>query len=98
MAGRRLVVPIHACTGRHVVAALDRQGRRSRLEGLGVVVVADTCVVVTPILPGLADGVLMTNSGKFAHYAPGNIGVQVGFGSMENCVASAAAGRIVRRA
>ena len=42
------------------------------------------------------DGTVMTNSGKWAHYAPSNIGVQVGFGSMEECVASAAAGCIVR--
>ena len=85
-------MPIHACTGRHVVAALDRDGRRRRLEGLGVVVVADTCVVVTPILPSLANGVLMTNSGKFAHYAPGNTGYGVIYGSLADCVESAVAG------
>ncbi len=38
----------------------------------------------------------MTNSGKVAYYAPGNLGVEVAFGSLEDCVASAAAGRIVR--
>jgi predicted aconitase len=42
------------------------------------------------------EGVVMTNSGKWAHYAPGNIGVEVAFGSLADCVASAAAGRIVR--
>ena len=41
-------------------------------------------------------GVLMTNSGKWAYYAPGNIGVQVAFGSLDDCVASAGAGRVVR--
>jgi predicted aconitase len=44
------------------------------------------------------DGVVMTNSGKWAHYAPGNIGVEVAFGSLEDCVASAAEGRVVRTA
>ena len=34
----------------------------------------------------------MTNSGKWAHYAPGNIGVEVAFGAMEDCIRSAAAG------
>lgn len=95
LAGRRLRVPIHACTGRHVLAELDRDGRRSALEGLGVVVVADTCVVVTPILPELRDGVLMTNSGKFAHYAPGNTGYSVIYASLADCVESAIAGRPV---
>jgi predicted aconitase len=75
------------------VAALDRDGTRSRLERLGVVVVADTCVVVTPILPDKFGGVLMTNSGKFAHYAPGNIGYGVLYGSLADCVESAVAGR-----
>jgi predicted aconitase len=95
IAGRRLRVPIHACTGRHVVAELDRTGRRKALEALGVVVVADTCVVVTPILADKAGGVLMTNSGKFAHYAPGNTGYAVLYGSLADCVESAVFGRPV---
>ena len=58
-------------------------------------VVADTCIVVTPILPDLANGVLMTNSGKFAHYAPGNTGYGVIYASLADCVESAVAGRPV---
>jgi predicted aconitase len=93
VAGRRLAVPIHACTGRHVISALDRDQRRTILEALGVVVVADTCVVVTPILPDMKGGVLMTNSGKFAHYAPGNTGYGVIYASLADCVESAVAGK-----
>ncbi|GAA2870135.1 hypothetical protein GGQ99_004433 [Aminobacter niigataensis] len=93
ISGRRLTVPIHACTGRHVLGELDRDGRRKALEDLGVVIVADTCVVVTPILPDRSGGVLMTNSGKFAHYAPGNTGYAVLYGSLADCVESAVAGR-----
>ncbi len=37
------------CTGRHALADIDRSGLRQRLEACGVTVVADTCVVVTPI-------------------------------------------------
>ncbi len=92
--GRRLATPIHACTGRHVIARLDETGLRAELERLNVVFVADTCVVVTPILPA-GGGVLMTNSGKFAHYAPGNTGYATLFGSLRDCVESAAAGRPV---
>lgn len=91
--GRRSVVPIYACTGRHAVTELDKTGRRVALEALGVTVVADTCVVVTPIMPDLTNGVLMTNSGKFAHYAPGNTGYAVLYGSLSDCVESAVAGR-----
>jgi len=93
LAGRRLAVPIYACTGRHVLAELDATGRRKALEALGTVIVADTCVVVTPIMPDLANGVLMTNSGKFAHYAPGNTGYAVLYGSLSDCVESAVSGK-----
>jgi hypothetical protein len=97
MAGRPRRVPIHACTGRHVVSELDRSGRRKALEALGIVVVADTCVVVTPILAEMAGGVLMTNSGKFAHYAPGNTGYAVLYGSLADCIESALTGKPVFR-
>ncbi len=95
LAGRRLAVPLYACTGRHVLAALERDGRRAALERCGVVIVADTCVVVTPILPEKPGAVLMTNSGKFAHYAPGNTGYAVLYGSLAECVDSAVLGRPV---
>ncbi len=41
-------------------------------------------------------GPVMTNSGKWAHYAPGNLGVEVAFGTLAECIASAAAGRVTR--
>ncbi|AMJ63577.1 hypothetical protein AXW83_09400 [Bosea sp. PAMC 26642] len=95
LAGRRLAVPLYANTGRHVVGPLA-DGRRAELESAGVVFVVDTCVVVTPILPEIQGAVLMTNSGKFAHYAPGNTGYAVTYGSLAECVESAVAGRLVR--
>ncbi|MFY8038052.1 MAG: aconitase X [Bosea sp. (in: a-proteobacteria)] len=94
LAGRTARVPVYACTGRHVVREADRTGLRKTLERLNVIIVADTCVVVTPILPAI-DGVLMTNSGKFAHYAPGNTGYGVVYGSMADCLESAVTGRPV---
>ncbi len=98
LAGRRAAVPIYVCTGRHVLAELDRAARLQPLEAAGVTIVADTCVVVTPILPEAAAGtrVLMTNSGKFAHYGPANTGYQAIYGSLADCVESAVAGRVMR--
>lgn len=93
--GRRMAVPFYACTGRDVLAALEAAGDASVLAAAGVDIVVDTCVVVTPILPA-AGGVLMTCSGKFAHYGPSNTGYQVVYGSLRDCVASAEAGSIVR--
>ncbi len=95
--GRHLSVPFYACTGRGVLAALEEAGDAALLAGAGVDIVVDTCVVVTPILPA-AGGVLMTCSGKFAHYGPSNTGYEVVYGSLEDCVASAVAGRVVRDA
>jgi predicted aconitase len=98
LAGRRAVVPIYVCTGRHVVRELDAGARLTPLEACGVTIVADTCVVVTPILPEAAAGarVLMTNSGKFAHYGPANTGYHAVYGSLADCVESAVSGRVTR--
>ncbi len=92
--GARLGVPFYACTARATLEAIEADGLADRLRAAGVEIVVDTCVVVTPILPA-AGGVLMTNSGKFAHYGPSNTGYDVVYGSLEDCVASAAAGRAV---
>ncbi|MFC4352486.1 aconitase X [Fodinicurvata halophila] len=93
--GRESRVPFYACTGRHVIEQLQAEGLLQSLETAGIRIVADTCVVVTPILEGF-DGVLMTNSGKFAHYAPGNTGYGVIYGSLSDCVESAVSGRVRR--
>lgn len=95
IAGRRLRVPFYACTARDTYHDLEARGSASRLADAGVQVVVDTCVVVTPILPA-SGGVLMTNSGKFAHYGPSNTGYEVVYGSLEDCVASAVEGRLTR--
>lgn len=88
-------VELVVCTNRWALDLIDERGWRDELERLGVRLVVDTCVVVTPILRGV-EGVLMTNSGKFAHYTPGNINREVVFGSLEECVRSAASGRVER--
>lgn len=83
------------CTHRLALAALEQRGWLDRLQQVGVKVIVDTCVVVAPMLRKRA-GTLMTNSGKFAHYAPGNLGMGVIYGSLSECVASAARGCTVR--
>jgi len=83
------------CTNRLALIELKKRGWLEILDSAGVRVVVDTCVVVAPIAR-VQGGVLMTNSGKFAHYAPGNIGLQVVFGSLEECLRSAEIGRVWR--
>ncbi|MEM7362908.1 MAG: aconitase X catalytic domain-containing protein [Pseudomonadota bacterium] len=90
-----LGVDMIVCTNRFVLDRLTEHGWDVILREAGVRVVVDTCVVVTPIVK-ISEGVLMTNSGKFAHYTPGNTGLQVIYGSMKECVRSASLGRVWR--
>jgi predicted aconitase len=92
--GQRFNVPVYVCTGRHTMQALAQNQMDQALIELGVEFVVDTCVVVTPILPAKS-GVMMTNSGKFAHYATGNTGYAPVFGSLSDCVKSAQSGKVV---
>jgi hypothetical protein len=55
----------------------------------------DTCILATPMLPP-AIKTLMTNSAKYAYYAPGMLDRSVVFGSLADCVQSAVEGRVVR--
>ena len=93
VSGRQLAVPFYVCTARQTLS--EAAGAAGTLRDAGVEIVVDTCVVVTPILPA-EDGVLMTSSGKFAHYGPSNTGYEVVYGSLEDCVASALSGDLVR--
>jgi predicted aconitase len=95
LGGRKVHLPFFVHTGRHVLRRLAAEGRLADLEATGVSLVADTCIVVTPILPD-GTGVLLTNSGKFANYAPGLTGWSVVYGSLEECVQTALSGRLVR--
>ena len=88
-------IPIYVNTGRATLAALEREGLLTGAADFHLIIVTDTCTYLTPILERM-DGTVMTNSGKWAHYAPGNLGVQVAFGDLADCVASAATGHVVR--
>lgn len=90
-------IPIYVNTGRATLTRLQEEGALAGMEAFGLIPVADTCTYVTSILKRL-DGVVMTNSGKWAHYAPGNIGVTVAFADMQDCIRSAAVGHVVRSA
>lgn len=93
--GGRMAVPFYICTGRGVIETLEREGRLAAFGDAGMTLVADTCIVVTPVLPD-GGGVLMTSSGKFAHYTPANTGWEVIYGSLADCVASGLSGRVTR--
>jgi hypothetical protein len=70
-------------------------GALGALERFGGRVTVDTCILATPMLPQTVR-TLMTNSAKYAYYAPGLLGTRVVFGSLADCVRSAIQGRVVR--
>ncbi len=88
-------VDFYVSTSRHVLQEVDARGWQEVLEGAGVQLVTDTCTYVTAIVDARG-GVVMTNSAKWAYYAPGNLGVEVAFGSLSECVRSAEKGVIWR--
>jgi predicted aconitase len=88
-------VELMISTARDIAEAAEAVGIAGRLRSAGVTILVDTCSYVSPALRSGA-GAVMTDSGKWAHYAPGNIGASVVFGSTAECVASALAGRVVR--
>lgn len=73
----------------------EQSGSLAALHDFGGSVTVDTCVLATPMLPPEIK-VLMTNSAKYAYYAPGLLNAQVVFGNLEDCVRSAVSGRVIR--
>ncbi len=88
-------VEFYINTSRETLRAIDQAGLLPVIEKAGIRLVTDTCTYVTSILRD-GGGAVMTNSGKWAHYAPANLGVDVAFGSTEDCLRSASSGRIER--
>ncbi len=80
--------------GRAVHDAASQAGHVAEAEAFGVQFVTDTCwcMLGEPVIPP-AVRTLMTNSGKYAHYAPGLVGRGVRFGSMAACVEAACHGK-----
>ncbi len=83
-------------TSSRLMSSLAGQsGSLAPLLEFGGQVTVDTCILATPMLPPEIK-VLMTNSAKYAYYAPGLLKTQVVFGRLEDCVRSAVAGCVVR--
>jgi hypothetical protein len=97
LAGRHVspAVEFYVSTGRETLTRLEVDGTAADLRSAGVQIVTDTCTYITPILGG-RPGAVMTDSAKWAWYAPGNLGTEVVFASVEECVESAVQGMVWR--
>ncbi len=89
-----------------VVATLGGATRRKAsnetleaLDAFGVELVEDTCwcMLTEPVVPPPSGRLALTDSAKYAHYAPGLVGRRPRLASMSRCVASAVSGRFEAR-
>ncbi|OED40512.1 hypothetical protein AB833_11955 [Chromatiales bacterium (ex Bugula neritina AB1)] len=94
-AGRKKAesVRIIVTLGRKIHAAAESAGYVQSLEDFGVEFITDTCwcMLVEPVIP-TSSTVLMTNSAKYAHYAPGLVKRNIYFDSLTHCVDAACSG------
>lgn len=87
-------VSVIVTSGRDVHEAARDAGYLETLHDFGVTCVTDTCwcMLGEPVVPRAARN-LMTNSGKYAHYAPGLVGLGVHFGDLARCIDAACTGQ-----
>lgn len=72
-------------------------GYVDKLEAFGMEFINDTCwcmLLDPPVIPSNNDGVILTNSGKYAHYGPGLTNRRFRFGSWKTCIDVAKTGRL----
>ena len=82
-------------SSRAMTQLAHKAGHLEPLESFGAQITVDTCILTSPMLSPEVQN-LMTNSAKFAYYAPGLLSREITFGSLEDCVNSAVAGEIIR--
>lgn len=80
--GKQLRKPVWICTSRVMKEAADRMGFTGTIEEAGGRVVADTCMVVSPI-EQMGFNCTAVNSGKAANYLPGFCKQEVVFGNVD---------------
>ncbi|MFQ6078973.1 MAG: aconitase X [Thermodesulfobacteriota bacterium] len=80
--GKRFKKPVWICTSRVMKEAANRMGFTENIERAGGRVVADTCMVVSPI-ERMGYKTTGVNSGKAASYLPGFCRQEVVFGNID---------------
>ena len=93
--GRKATIPFTITTSRFVWDYIKSKGWDNVLQRAGVMIIGDICSYYAPGINGMK-GRVMTNSAKWAYYAPGMLPVSVCFGSLRECVESAVRGEVWR--
>jgi predicted aconitase len=88
-------VDVLVTTSREIASRVEAAPWAESLWTFGVKLVTDTCTYLVPAAIR-NEGLVVTNSAKYAHYARGNTGRPAALMSLERCVRCAAAGEVVR--
>jgi predicted aconitase len=83
--GRTLRVPVWICTSRVIKERAEGKGYLADIEAAGGRIVADTCMVVSP-LEEMDYGVTSVDSGKAANYLPGFCQQKVNFRDLHDII------------
>jgi predicted aconitase len=83
--GKRLKKPVWICTSRMIKEVADRMGYNEIIAKAGGSIVADTCMVVSPI-EDMGYKTTGVNSGKAANYLPGFCKQEVVFANIDDLV------------
>jgi predicted aconitase len=83
--GKKLKKPLWVCTSRMVKEAANRMGFTQTIEAAGGRVLADTCMVVSPI-EDMGYKTTAVNSGKAANYLPGFCKQNVVFSRLDSLI------------
>jgi predicted aconitase len=81
--GKKLKKPLWICTSRLMKEAADRMGYSDIISKAGGQIVADTCMVVSPI-EKMGFKITGVNSGKAANYLPGFCKQKVVYANIDN--------------
>ncbi|KAL4923558.1 uncharacterized protein BDV17DRAFT_285341 [Aspergillus undulatus] len=88
-------VQVIITTSRETYAQASAAGYVSIIEAFGGEILTDTCWCMISVSVIRVDVInLMTNSAKYAHYAPGIVHRGVHFGSLRGCVTAAETGHV----
>ncbi len=82
-------------SSRAMTQLAQHAGYLESIQSFGAQFTVDTCILTTPMLPKEIQ-FLMTNSAKFAYYAPGLLDKKIAFSSLSDCVNSAVKGEVIR--
>jgi predicted aconitase len=82
-------------SSRAMTLLAEKAGLLAPILDFGARLTVDTCILATPMLPPEIKR-LMTNSAKYAYYAPGLLSTEITYGSLIDCIESAVTGAVMR--